>query len=870
MDVRCEKCETEYELDESKVTEAGVTVKCTSCGNLFKIRRRATTQQPLPPMEAGPNEKVWLVRSPAGDLRKFRELTQLQPWIIERRVSRDCEISRTGEAWTRLGDIGELSSFFAVVEQASAALKAQAVSRGKSTLSVQPPNVPPAGSQGTTGSRPVQPGPQNQAPTMLGAQLSTPAFLSVAAPDEVHGGRGADSLYRPAQAAPASQASGSPPPLDLETARATADSGEPVWAGQPLGGKRIQLPSGAPVSAKWKAQPGSAYDDGPEMAISTNRRPSRVAPATEPDGYGRIRPASDTFDPDAVLDEIGAHRSRTPHIIAAIILCGGALFAIWWFGLRERPVAAVMQPDAGVAVVKPTVTPMVVGADAGPAQAATVPTPASAPAGADNDKPYRDAIAKLYDDTDESLAAADKLLETAHVANPAAEAKVLAAQALVASSRAQALTDDADAATDPRLGAEAKAEAGRQLTRADKLAHEALAKAAAAPEALIAMADVERQKKVSAAEIEKQLAPAGDRAEALYERGMLRWRDGKGAEAEAFFTRAVDAQAHEMPGTTHLRARYRLAVLSLAAKHYDSAKAQLDAILAAQPAHARAKALAARVALAQAGGQPLQPTQPSGPAQPPPPSPIPGTDLNGGKPTAAEPGTPNPPSNGPGAAADYSGQVAKANKLAENGDCNGAIKMFEKALDSRPSGVEALTGLGYCFLDKKKLPEALSSFRAALGISPRYAEALLGMGDTYRGEGMKAEAADFYKRYLEVDPQGARATTARRFIEEFEGTTGEPMNEDNAPPPPKPTKAAPQAAPQDKPRDGRAAAVRTNCPISRPTTSQPIRPPNPPVPNEVFHEHQQAQRIRRRVLRPRGGRQAPADRPRQGPPDGGG
>src|SRR2546422_756490 len=40
MDVRCERCNTEYEFDEAKVTEAGVTVKCANCGNLFKVRRR--------------------------------------------------------------------------------------------------------------------------------------------------------------------------------------------------------------------------------------------------------------------------------------------------------------------------------------------------------------------------------------------------------------------------------------------------------------------------------------------------------------------------------------------------------------------------------------------------------------------------------------------------------------------------------------------------------------------------------------------------------------------------------------------------------------------------------------------------------------
>ena len=43
MDVRCEKCQTEYELDEARLKPSGVTVKCTHCGHMFKIRKRTVT-----------------------------------------------------------------------------------------------------------------------------------------------------------------------------------------------------------------------------------------------------------------------------------------------------------------------------------------------------------------------------------------------------------------------------------------------------------------------------------------------------------------------------------------------------------------------------------------------------------------------------------------------------------------------------------------------------------------------------------------------------------------------------------------------------------------------------------------------------------
>ena len=51
MDVRCEKCQTEYELDESRLKPGGVTVKCTNCGHMFKIRKRTPTNVGLPTVQ---------------------------------------------------------------------------------------------------------------------------------------------------------------------------------------------------------------------------------------------------------------------------------------------------------------------------------------------------------------------------------------------------------------------------------------------------------------------------------------------------------------------------------------------------------------------------------------------------------------------------------------------------------------------------------------------------------------------------------------------------------------------------------------------------------------------------------------------------
>jgi predicted Zn finger-like uncharacterized protein len=123
MDVRCEKCGTEYEFDNERVTEEGVTVKCSTCGHLFKIRKKSfVLTEPVVLGKKGADEgRNWMIRRGDGTILSFKELTTLQKWIVERKVAREDEISKSGETWKRLGSIAELASFFQVVDQASSA-----------------------------------------------------------------------------------------------------------------------------------------------------------------------------------------------------------------------------------------------------------------------------------------------------------------------------------------------------------------------------------------------------------------------------------------------------------------------------------------------------------------------------------------------------------------------------------------------------------------------------------------------------------------------------------------------------------------------------------------------------------------------------
>lgn len=170
MDVSCPRCKTEYEFDDARVPDSGVTVKCTSCNHVFRVRKKSaptlTSSMPAlvaPPPAAPPPGKVgdetiparspqapqvtreWKVRQPSGNIFSFKELTTLQKWIVERKVSRDDEISLTGEAWKRLGNIAELASFFQIVDDAKKVHELEALQQMKDKLSTNPvaPPAPP-------------------------------------------------------------------------------------------------------------------------------------------------------------------------------------------------------------------------------------------------------------------------------------------------------------------------------------------------------------------------------------------------------------------------------------------------------------------------------------------------------------------------------------------------------------------------------------------------------------------------------------------------------------------------------------------------------------------------------------------------------
>ena len=519
-------------------------------------------------------------------------------------------------------------------------------------------------------------------------------------------------------------------------------------------------PSAAPSTAGWAAQgrvPGqsSSGESGPTAGMA---RPSKSGEAAFVNAQkagalpdirgeyenGRFVPTYYTDD-DLVIPR--QSRAALWIILVSLVLLAGAAIAVYMFlytGGDEEENTAV---------------PVAAAIDAG-AAAAPQPQPTVQPA---IEPAIAEAVAALAADSEKGLeAAAENLAGLASQPAAAASGRLQVARSRVESALAQRLADGARLAATPAEGKPLADKAKARATAARAAADAALAaegdhKSAA----LIALADAQRLQGEKTVEVERILrqarqGPPPATAELAREAdlvgGLLLARDDRLRDARVLFDRlAKEATDGD------LRARFRLAWIDFIEGNAAGARSAVEAILAAQPEHAGAKLLAARLAA------PPAPT----PAVPPPGGDKPTPPVAGDKPPAGKPAPPKPPAEESSAAA-----LKRANKLAENGSCEQAMPLFRKVLDDNPSNVEALTGLGFCHLDRKEYASAHTRFRAALGISSRYQDAMWGIAEMYQRQGNAEEAIAKYQAFIDAYPTTRRAAAARKQIEKLSGSSG--------------------------------------------------------------------------------------------------
>jgi tetratricopeptide (TPR) repeat protein len=254
---------------------------------------------------------------------------------------------------------------------------------------------------------------------------------------------------------------------------------------------------------------------------------------------------------------------------------------------------------------------------------------------------------------------------------------------------------------------------------------------------------------------------------------QLFMRDGKLPDAEKALT-GVEAP-------DDMRVKLALAQIWYAQNKAAESKAQVDQVLATQPDNDVALAMYKKLESSVARTDPLPPEDGSN-SKPPPPN-------NG---SASKP--PGGGGGGGGGGGDYDSLLAKANKTAEQ-NCTKAMELYMKALEQRPNGVEALTGMGYCHLDAKQFSSAFSKFRAALAVSAKYEPALGGVAETYQRQGNKEAAVDAWRKYLEYYPGSAKAKKQLEILGASEEPKEQPKEQPKEPPKEQPPAPPPAPAP---------------------------------------------------------------------------
>jgi len=338
MDVRCERCRASYVVDDARVPEAGVKVACTQCGHGFQLRKKVLAvavplkkgdgDVPLPVTDLAPadgnvghpgegaDRGDWRLRQASGAVFPFRELSTLQRWIVERKASRDDQVSPGGdaEAWRRLGDVPELRSFFSLVEKASRGVETPPgppAPEPRLTPGTEDPawaNDPAVPPRRTTRPHALAPRPKRR---VVWVALLALGLLGVAA--------GTVYLRRNAEADAVAQAIAPPPPpvavvvapkpVEAKPVEPTRDP-EPAKApsNEPVPEKPVDpLPAAAPIA---EAQPATKEaDPPPKEAVRTSPRDeaaaalrTALAQAREQRDRGRCEAALDLYGRALAID----------------------------------------------------------------------------------------------------------------------------------------------------------------------------------------------------------------------------------------------------------------------------------------------------------------------------------------------------------------------------------------------------------------------------------------------------------------------------------------------------------------------------------------------------------------------------------------
>jgi tetratricopeptide (TPR) repeat protein len=102
-----------------------------------------------------------------------------------------------------------------------------------------------------------------------------------------------------------------------------------------------------------------------------------------------------------------------------------------------------------------------------------------------------------------------------------------------------------------------------------------------------------------------------------------------------------------------------------------------------------------------------------------------------------------------------------------------AVEAYGRALELKPNDPDVLTDQGVMYRALGQFDQAISNFEKASRADPKHVQSLYNMGVVYLNDlKQPKKAVDAWRRVIQVAPQSEQAASARRGIDEIQGSGG--------------------------------------------------------------------------------------------------
>jgi tetratricopeptide (TPR) repeat protein len=115
-------------------------------------------------------------------------------------------------------------------------------------------------------------------------------------------------------------------------------------------------------------------------------------------------------------------------------------------------------------------------------------------------------------------------------------------------------------------------------------------------------------------------------------------------------------------------------------------------------------------------------------------------------------------------------------RLAE-GDLDGALEAFRRAVAAAPASAVAHSKLGIVYVHQQQLEAAAAEFTKAIQLDPTYAPAYSNLGNVYRERGQLDQAIAQYQKAVSMDPDYWIAHQNLGIVYKQQGRIGDAVRE---------------------------------------------------------------------------------------------